>query len=339
MSVTTGIAGFFARFARPARSGGGPDPGAFRGGSRARSSLRTFVNASAGGVVGFAPPNPYRAEEYAPFNAPHRGGLKPGVVRDANRFYGGLTIAGKRVFNYLTACGTCGFLFEKLAEPEARLDDEAMVELLSTLETLPDDATLARIAAILPPGEYVPLIVEAVPLLVQRGDPDDYLAGDYLRLFGYEPPDGTELPDPKTRYYRMGPAIAQRCRSGGLSAEARLFSFLAPLHDPATLDRARVDHWRGVAASGRPLTGFAFAGFEAKSPHGSGEGSDPDDDVSVHLELKSFLLDGHHRVQAAAESGVPARVLAMVSRAGSHFGRPGSVEIDVPKVLRRCGRQ
>ncbi|HEX2703634.1 MAG TPA: hypothetical protein VHM72_09405, partial [Solirubrobacteraceae bacterium] len=39
----------------------------------------------------------------------------------------------------------------------------------------------------------------------------------------------------------------------------------------------------------------------------------PEEDYYAHWCFTHFLLDGHHKMQAAAESGLPLRLLAIVS--------------------------
>jgi hypothetical protein len=286
---------------------------------------RVFTNESTNGVIGFVAPDPYRTEEY------ESGRLKPGVVVDEQRFYGGITIAGERAINIVNACGTCGFLFEKLADPKTHLDDESAVELLGSLEAVPDDATLARLAAILPAGEYLPLIVEAIPRWVRRKGEGDYLVEDFVKLFGLEAPDYVDVPDPRVSYYRLGEPIRHCVRAYGRKFDGLLFQFLVPLQEADRLNRNRIEHWKNVATR-RPLTAFAFSAFDIHGP--AIYGGDPDYRFETHLALKCVLLDGHHRVQAAAELQAPVRVLAMISRSASSFWWE-----DEAVILKRCGHQ
>jgi hypothetical protein len=165
-------------------------------------------------------------------------------------------------------------------------------------------------------GLYHPTVLEGTVRLIEPGAPDDYFATDVVRLFGLEPPDYEMPSGPWTSYYKLG-SDHELARTGRLSGphKALVTAVVMPLHDPAQLDRERVEHWKQQQKAGRNLTAFAVSVLDNQQP--AMEVSDPTYPYKEQFLLTSCLLDGHHRVQAAAEAGAPLRILSLLARDSS----------------------
>lgn len=260
-------------------------------------NLRTFENKTGEGVVSFEP-WAVQGPEYA---------------QDNSRWYCHLTVGGQRIFEYGCPCGTCGIVFRKLKSAENRISDAEAVELLGQLDTMPSDAVLLRLARILKPGSYHPAITEGTIRRIEPGAKDDYFANDVVRLFGLEPPECKEPSGPKTPYYRIGSDRALK-RTGRTSGphQALVTAVIMPLQDPASLNRDRIEYWKQQHAAGKRLTALAVSVIDAQAP-----AMDPEDQTYEYEEQFLFtncLLDGHHRAQAAAELGVPLRILSLLTK-------------------------
>jgi hypothetical protein len=220
-------------------------------------------------------------------------------------------IRGERVFEFGCPCGTCGILFRKVSAPAHRVSDSEAFELLGTLDSLPPDEMLRRLARILQPGSYHPAILEGTVRLVEPGAPDDYFASDVVRL------SGPDYENPRTPYYRFGTEFEWGRRTGRTTSphKALITAVIMPLHDPSQLDRERVAYWLRQGDAGTLLTAFAVAVIDNQSPAMA-----PADNSYSYEEQFLFtncLLDGHHRVQAAAESGRTVRILSLLARESS----------------------
>ncbi len=231
---------------------------------------------------------------------------------DRNRWYHHILVSGERIFQYGAPCGTCGIIFGKLRSVPNRLDDGQAAGLLGTLEDVPGPAGLRSLARILEPGIYHPLVLEGLVERVAPGDGRDYFATDGASLFGFEPPQYEEPFDPGTAYYRFGPTrtVPRTGRSGG-SHSALITAFVIPLQDPDTLSSERIEYWKTLRREGAPLTALAVSVVDVQAP--AMFPADRDCPHEEHMVLTNCLLDGHHRVQAAAELGVPVRVLSFVA--------------------------
>ena len=128
-----------------------------------------------------------------------------GIVsfKDPVDFYSYLLVNGERIFEYGSPCGTCGIVFRKVRSPKNQISDPEAVQLLGDLSEVPSDQTLQRLARVLEPGTYHPIVIEGTIQYIEPGSPNDYFATDVVQLFGLEPPENKPA-GPWTPYYRFG---------------------------------------------------------------------------------------------------------------------------------------
>lgn len=240
-----------------------------------------------------------------------------------------LTYGGRPVFLYGNPCGTCGFLYARVGSPSDRITDDEGVELLGDLETVPTDSALQKLARVLPRDTYYASVLETRVRRVEPGSPEDFFSHDMVRLFGTAR-DVNRLEHLPPVHYRLIPEHTLYRSNWGFF-EALLTGVVMPLHDPARLSRERVEEWKVRFQGGRRPTLFALSILDTQSPAVENPGSDPTYSYAEQVLLTNFLLDGHHRIQAAAELDAVVRVLAMVSPAGSSV----SEAFDFARVLDR----
>ena len=294
-------------------------------------SLRLFDNVTGEGIIGF---DPWRTSG-------------PEYAANKSLWYAALTVDGRRIFEYGCPCGTCGITFKKIASPHYRVSDAEAADLLGALDRVPSDLVLKRLARILPQGAYYPAVIEAPARLVVPGTADDYFATDVVRLFGLEPPEYTSPQDPGTSYYRLGSehGVTVHYPGGEIwisghflgarpagTTNTLLMQIVMPLHDPAKLNRDRVEYWKARARDGHPLTAFAVSVLDNQAPADSHFGDDPDYPFQGHMLLTHCLLDGHHRLQAAAELNSRVRTLTLLAPFASNVGDNFDFEMVLEKV-------
>jgi hypothetical protein len=206
----------------------------------------------------------------------------------------------KPAFELSFWCGTCPFLFKRLEGANETVSLEDLESQLGAgLDGL-DEEIINRFAALLPSAEYVPLLLEISPRLVRPVEDGDYFAEEQVATWGADPFWG--LPEyPQTPYYRT--------YETAVDSDSHLFEFIVPMVPPSWNDLTRVEeHRHRLTSSARP-TAVAVSLLDVCQP----AVDDDSRDYFAHWALTHFLLDGHHKLQAAAETGEPLQLLALLS--------------------------
>ena len=192
------------------------------------------------------------------------------------------------------------FLFERDVGATRTLSVVYLREQLeSGLDGL-EESVIARFAELLEADIYLPMLLSIGPRLVRPLDDNDYFTREQIQTWGVDRFWG--LPAyPRTVYYRTFDTA--------VDTEAHLHEFVVPMVPPTWNDTARVAHYdRVLQTSSRP-TAVAVSILDVRQPAMDGDSRD----YYAHWVLTHFLLDGHHKIQAAAESGRPLRLLSLLS--------------------------
>lgn len=193
-------------------------------------------------------------------------------------------------------CGTCPALFQKLNEPQPADLGVANERLNAGLEAI-DAEVLRSYGEALPESQYTALLIDVPPQLVEPGTPSDYFSHEQVATWGVDPVTGSPE-NPATPYYRtfetpVGP-------------EQHLYEFIVPMVPPAWNDKERVAEYCDSSGGTQP-TAVAYTLLDVIQP-----AMDEGDDYYEHWVFSHFLLDGHHKVQAAASAGRAIRLLSLV---------------------------
>jgi hypothetical protein len=223
-----------------------------------------------------------------------------------------LTIGGETAYRVRDdLCDTCAYIFEKvypaqsLREGTGEDDARRLAEILKNLERLPDQETLAAIGKVLAPGLYSVMLVRLTPRLAIPGDGSDYFAHEAVDTWGVDPYFGVAH-SPHTPYYRLGTQALGDVPYGG----RRLGVVLGvPLYPPTLLrtDAEVVGSYREALCtnSSRP-TVLALGLVDDRGPANWG---DTRPDYTRHLIVTLYILDGHHKIAAAAQAALAVQFL------------------------------
>lgn len=228
----------------------------------------------------------------------------PGAAYSSRR----LALRGEPAFELALWCGTCPAIFQKLSEPEAA-DLGVVNERLRTGLDAIDDGVLASYSAVLPASTYRALLLEMTPQLVRHADASDYFTHEQVGTWG-APGYAGAGEDPRTPYYRTFETPVDE--------HGHLYEFVIPMVPPQWNDRARVAEY-AQAESGTP-TAVAYSLLDIVHPI-----FDEGTDRHVHWVLMHFLLDGHHKFEAAAAAGRPVRLLSLLDE-NMGLASPASVD-------------
>jgi len=126
------------------------------------------------------------------------------------------------------------------------------------------------------------------------------------------------LPEnPRSFYYRTFETA--------VGPDEHLYEFVVPMVPPAWNERDRVQHYADLMVRDVVPTAVALTTLDICQPAMDHRSTD----YYTHWGLTHFLLDGHHKLEAAARTGRPVRLLALVTVDGSLATQP-----DVERLAR-----
>lgn len=194
-------------------------------------------------------------------------------------------------------CGTCEFWFRRLPAEAPSVEVPALQgKLTGGLASLDPDVVDA-FARLLPAGEYRVALFRFVPVRVLPGSSEDYFQSEQ-RAVWWEP--GHTVNDPATPYYRVRGRDPARVTARGDES----FEFMVPALAGASLDPARVSFFEAALADGAGATAVAIGILDVKQYY---------DSATAHWCAAHYLLDGHHKVEAAARGGAAITLLSFIA--------------------------
>lgn len=211
-----------------------------------------------------------------------------------------LWLSSRAAFEPTFWCGTCPVLFQRLEGASSTLSIEELQDRLDQGLSGIDSDVLAAVAPLLPAAAYLPMLIRVTPRLVTPAAAGDYFAHEQVATWSLNGFWG--LPEnPRTPYYRTFETP--------VPDSSHLYEFIVPMVPPTWNDRIRVRlHARALQASSLP-TAVAVSTLDISQPALAHQSSD----YYQHWALTHFLLDGHHKLEAAATTGRPLQLLTLVS--------------------------
>ncbi|MGW6738079.1 hypothetical protein [Streptomyces sp. NPDC055013] len=236
-----------------------------------------------------------------------------------------LMVDDEPAFELSFYCGTCPFLFRRLESAREKLSLEGMQEQLTGALDDPDDGgVIDAFGTLLPRGEYLPLLLSVEPQLVVPGKEGDYFSGEQVTTWGIDQFWG--LPEyPHTPYYRTFETV--------VDADAHLYEFVVPMVPPTWNDRERVEEYVTLMGQGTVPTAVAISTLDLCEP----TVGMPIDHYQ-HWGLTHFLLDGHHKLEAAATVGRPVRILSLLALGDGLAGAEDCARLPALRARPRSAR-
>lgn len=233
----------------------------------------------------FTSDSPLSFEDYSPL-----GGLPSRVLR----------VGGQRVVDMGNYCNTCALLFEHMADPAQRINVDRLAEQLAAgVPKREIFRVLNKVYPVLPQGAYEVSLLELRPRLVHRGSPQDYFVADQSPL--WTSPSGNPE-DPRIDYYRA--------TTKPIAPDSAFFEFVVPLYDMARLNPGVVEEYERSLLAGNEPTAMAITILDRRQP-ANWQG---DPLVTQHYLLAHYLIDGHHKMFAAAKAHRPLTLLSFLPR-------------------------
>lgn len=222
-----------------------------------------------------------------------------------------LWLHGKPAFELTLWCGTCPVTFERLQGATSTLSIAELEDKLRRGLDEIDSGVLATFGELLPAGAYLPMLLQVTPRLVTPVAEGDYFAHEQVSTWGIDSFWG--LPEnPRTPYYRTFETP--------VTSSAHLYEFVVPMVPPTGNDRSRVRQYRQALESGSLPTAVAVSTLDISQPANPVGCSD----YYEHWALVHFLLDGHHKLEAAAAARRPLQLLSLVA-VGASLAREADI--------------
>lgn len=207
-----------------------------------------------------------------------------------------LAVDGERIFQIGNICGTCEFLFRRVSDARTDVDVQAISGRLNEGLRGIDPEIVGSFSRLLSKDQYEVALFDTEPLRTAAGDRHDYFSNE-ARQDWIEDED---IEDPGTTYFRV-PGHRDIRHDG---EHGKLFEFLVPMQYPESLDAERISKYEAQLADGGTPTAVALTILDIKQFY---------DGPTPHWCLAHYLLDGHHKVAAAARSGRPVRLLSFIA--------------------------
>lgn len=216
-----------------------------------------------------------------------------------------LRLDDKRAYECGNNCNTCAFWFERRDGANGSLSFADAAEILNLGLVTLDDKIIQNIADCLPCGDYIAILGRITPKLVLPSDQNDYFCQEQVQLWGIDPFWG--LPHhPRTEYYRAG--------SRAIGEDKGFFEFVVPMFPHGWLKLDRLAEYKyQLGRGGRPTAvGLGFLDVRSPADFDLGPGQALPG-IREHWCFPSFLIDGHHKVYAAAALGCDISLLTFLA--------------------------
>ena len=204
-----------------------------------------------------------------------------------------LSVNGRNVYDIGVACGTCPFLFNRKLDFKPALSADEITEILRDGLTDLNPKVISSFAGLLETDEYLVGLTSSTPKYINPNLSDEEKEGARY-LTGYY---GAVL----TEHYQG--------RKWEIDANGEVCEIILPLTSTKNLALACVEEYKQSIMSGKKPTVVAYSYVESRHPAVGNFKEMPDFAFLVH-----FIIDGHHKLFAAAALGQPITILSFLSK-------------------------
>lgn len=209
-----------------------------------------------------------------------------------------ISLNGQPAFEIGNICNTCEFFFERKEGANAKVEIAELASQLALGLKKEDRSSIEALSEMIPLGSYQVHLLEVYPNLIELGSNTDYFVSEQQRVWGLDGFWG--LPHyPKTPYYRSG--------DRSLSKHSRLFEFIIPMYPENWLNSDRLEAYLDIIREGKMPTAVSLSVLDVKAP------ADSLEEEYEHWCLAHYLLDGHHKMAAAAKSRSPITMVSFIA--------------------------
>lgn len=213
-----------------------------------------------------------------------------------------ISIEGKPAYEIGNICETCNFYFERLEGANQSVQPTDLIDQLNEGLSSLDKKTIEKVAEIIPNGKYKVLLLTVHPKLVKLGTNKDYFANEKIKLWGVDGFSG--LPhNPKISYYRG--------TDQNIKEDEKIFEFIIPIFPQTWLNKDRIEFYKTQFDQNKTPTAISLSVLDIKAPAVWINEEKPE--FTAHWCLAHYVLDGHHKLCAAAELNKPINLICFLA--------------------------
>lgn len=213
-----------------------------------------------------------------------------------------ISIEGKPAYEIGNICGTCSFYFERLEGANQSVQPKETIEQLNEgLKSL-EKEVVKSVSTIIPNGKYKILLLTIYPKLVELGKENDYFTKEQIELWGLDGFYGIPY-NPKVPYYRG--------TDQNIKENEKVFEFIIPMFPQTWLDKTRLEYYDNEISKGTIPTAICLTVLDIKAPAVWNNEEQPE--FVGHWCLAHYILDGHHKLYAAAKADKPINLLSFLA--------------------------
>lgn len=212
-----------------------------------------------------------------------------------------LSFDGEQLFHIGNICGTCAFFFNQVNENiKTSYTIEEIRDVLNKGVASLDDNLTNILSKLMPVGTYEVSLFEIHPVQTCKNGKGDYFAEEQEPLW-YPESNDEECLTTGMKYYR---GVTEK-----INDYTSFYEFFVPLYQPEYLNEEHIQFYQEQIRNGYQPTAISLGTMEGKTAIQWSPDLDNDYD---HLYFVHYLMDVHHKIQAAAREAKPITLISFV---------------------------
>lgn len=226
-----------------------------------------------------------------------------------------ISIDKEKLYHIGNVCGTCEFFFLKQEKNlEINFNKEILISELNNGELKFDSESINKLSKLIPNGKYLVLETEINPQLVTIDSGNNYFTNEQREAWRYEEFDVQENNKLKFNNYFREDLVD----FGKLKYEHKhgFINFFVPLYPTKELNNKRVEFYSNEIENGKKPIIISIGVLDVKTSEEYPEinGKEIEPEFGTHWCLANYIIDGHHKLMAAAKSKKPIKLITFISR-------------------------
>jgi hypothetical protein len=231
-----------------------------------------------------------------------------------------ITYNNQQLFHIGNVCGTCNFFFHKLdITINEKLAPKLLIQKLNEGITKLDKETVEQYSVLFPNDQYEVLLFEFKPKLVFPGDKNDYFSNDLFKTWENDEIENQEEDDDDEENYidhKKATIEYYRGQDKPIKDEDKIYEFFIPIFQNSQLDEQRIKYYEDLVEAGQKPTVLALSFLDVKCPcfYPTINGIEVKPDYFTHWCFANYLIDGHHKIQAAYRKQKSITILTFLAK-------------------------